>query len=280
MKLTESHMIKYRDSRYKELDDLSFKSKNLYNQANYRVRQAFIDKENGHYKNYNEIQKELQSENQVDYRALPSKVSQQILMILNKNWQSFFKATEAYQKDKSKFTGRPKLPGYKNTQTGRNILIYTIQAISKPKLKEGMIKLSGSSIEIKTKIDPDKIKQIRVLPGIKHYIVEVVYEEQETPLKEINHSMGIDLGVGNLCAIATTTGEKFIINGKPVKSINHYYNKTRALYQSQLPKKRRTSLKIQQLTNKRNGRIKHKLHQISKFIISCCLTHHIGRIIE
>jgi hypothetical protein len=62
------------------------------------------------------------------YKALPAKVSQQILMVLDRNWKSFFEAQEAYKEDSSKFFGRPKLPKCKHKTEGRNILVYTIQA--------------------------------------------------------------------------------------------------------------------------------------------------------
>ena len=74
--LTERHLITPKHKHFKEIDELSFKSKNLYNQANYRIRQAFTDKENPKYRNFNEIQKELQDEKQIDYISLPAKVSQ------------------------------------------------------------------------------------------------------------------------------------------------------------------------------------------------------------
>ena len=61
------------------------------------------------------------------YKALPRKISQQVLCLLDKNWQAFFKAREAYQEDPSKFLGRPRLPKYKDKQQGRNILIYDLQ---------------------------------------------------------------------------------------------------------------------------------------------------------
>ena len=38
MKLVERHIIKKNDKRYNELDNLCFLSKNLYNQALYRIR--------------------------------------------------------------------------------------------------------------------------------------------------------------------------------------------------------------------------------------------------
>jgi len=47
--------------------------------------------------------------------------------------------------------------------------------------------------------------------------------------------MSIDLGINNLCTIGTNctdVKENIIINGKPVKSINQFYNKKYAEYTS------------------------------------------------
>jgi putative transposase len=54
-------------------------SKNLYNAANYLIRQSLFG--TGEFLNYNQVQKRLQTS--VDYKAIPAKVSQQILMILD-----------------------------------------------------------------------------------------------------------------------------------------------------------------------------------------------------
>jgi len=63
------------------------------------------------------------------YKALPAKVSQQILMVLDNNWKSFREALQAYYEGPSKFFERPRLPKYKHRTERRNILVYTIQAI-------------------------------------------------------------------------------------------------------------------------------------------------------
>src|SRR5207302_2751761 len=106
MQLVERHVIDRSDPRYGVIDEAAFKSKNLYNAANYEIRQAFFH--DGAYLNYNEVQRRMQSHEA--YKALPAKVSQQVLMLLDKNWKSFFEAREAYKQDPSTFTGRPKLP--------------------------------------------------------------------------------------------------------------------------------------------------------------------------
>src|SRR5215467_7488189 len=85
MQLVEQHVIGRKDPRYSVIDEAAFKSKNLYNAANYEYRQAFIHK--GKYLTYNEVQKRMQSHEA--YKALPAKVSQQILMVLDRNWISF-----------------------------------------------------------------------------------------------------------------------------------------------------------------------------------------------
>src|SRR5215470_14509365 len=132
----------------------------------YELRQAFIHE--GKYLNYTEMDKRMQSHE--TYKALPAKVSQQVLRLLDKNWTAFFEARAAYNIDPSKFTGRPRLPKYKRKTEGRNLLIYTMQAISggqtggKKTLQRGIIKPSGLPIEIKTTQNPTTINQVRIVP--------------------------------------------------------------------------------------------------------------------
>ncbi len=149
MQLAQRHIIKSTEHRFAEIDKLAFKSKNLYNAANYVIRQSFIY--GWGYVNYNEMNRLMKSHQA--YKVLQALVSQQILMILDKNWKSFFEAVKAYKADSSKFTGSPKLPKYKDKVKGRNILVYTIQAISSKQLKKGIVKLSGTNLSIKTHIE-------------------------------------------------------------------------------------------------------------------------------
>jgi putative transposase len=277
--LTERHLITPKHKHFKEIDNLSFLSKNLYNQANYRIRQAFTNKENPRYINFYEIQKQLQNEEQVDYRSLPAQVSQQILMKLHDNWKSYFKAIKDYSKTPSKYLGKPKLPKYKDIKNGRNIVIYTSQAISKKELKNGIIKLSKSEIRIKTKVDVTKIKEVRIVPRLNSYYIEVAYEIEEKIKEKSNISAGVDLGVNNLCSLVTSNGDKIIINGRPLKSINQYYNKKKAKLQQNLKENQHTSNKITKLSNKRNNKVNDYLHKASKYIIDYCLTNDVDRLI-
>lgn len=272
MQLVERHIIENNHQYFKDIDSLSFLSKNLYNRANYLIRQAFIissqlKEENkcdtAFWFRYNDIQKYLQKTKDVDYYALPTKVAQQVLMMVDKNWTSFFQAIKAWNKNKSAFTGKPNLPDYKDKAKGRNMLTYTIQAISSKELKSGIVKLSGANIKIKTK--QTNINQVRVCPKIGRYVIEIIYEKQEVKEKtERNKIAGIDIGLNNLAAI--TSNQKLrplLINGRPLKSINQYFNKEKSRLQAII--KVGTSKRITALTNKRNNKINDYLHRTSTY---------------
>ncbi len=274
MQLTEQHVIKRGDPRYAVLDAAAFKSKNLYNATNYEYRQAFIHE--GKYLNYNEVQKRMQSHEA--YKALPAKVSQQILLVLDKNWKGFREGLKAYYEDSSKFLGHPKLPKYKHKVDGRNILIYTIQAISRGKdgLKRGIIKPSMLPIEVKTQ--HRDVDQVRIVPRKGFYVVEVVYEKEvkQAPVNPALYA-GIDIGMNNLVALTSNKPHfrSIIVNGRPVKSINQFYNKRKADLQKQLGKTG-TTQRMERMTNKRNRRIDHYMHTVSKRIIDMLVKEGIG----
>ncbi len=278
MQLVEQHCISKSDPRYAIIDEAAFKSKNLYNAANYEYRQAFIHE--GKYLNYNEVQQHMQSHEA--YKALPAKVSQQILMLLDKNWISFKEGLAAYNEDPSKFTGPPKIPKYKHKTEGRNILLYTIQAVSKRGLKKGLIQPSMLPIEVKT--EHKVILQVRIIPRNGHYVVEVVYSKEPVQAQvDPSFCVAIDLGVTNLAAI-TANREGFIpqlVNGRTLKAINQWYNKRMKELKLCLPKedRERVTKQMEQITNKRNRQVNHYLHAASKGIINFLVKEGVGTII-
>ena len=279
MQLAERHIIKSTENRFVEIDGLAFKSKNLCNAANYVIRQSFVY--GWGYINYNEMNR-LMKYHQV-YKELPAKVSQQTLMILDKNWKSFFEAVKAYKIEPTRFTGRPKLPKYKDKVKGRNILVYTIQAISSKQLKKGIIHLSGTNILIKTLVKPEQICQVRLVPKCDSYVIEVIYDEPESTIDENQKELvaSIDLGLNNLVAL-TSNQPGFVpllINGRPLKSINQFYNKRSSRLQCQLKGNRKISPRIQRLTRCRNQKVDNYLHHASRLIINLLTTKQIGTLV-
>ncbi|MBL1209152.1 transposase, partial [Geminocystis sp. GBBB08] len=276
MRQVERHIIKESHKDWKEIDKLCFLSKNLYNYANYLVRQSLIFQKT--YLNYNQIYHQVK--NSPDYRGLPSKVSQQVLRILDKNWQSFFEANKAYSENPTLFKGKPRLPNYKDKIKGRNLLVYTIQAISKTSFSKGKIKLSKTEIEFPTKVE--NIACVRIIPRLKQYVIEVVYERvNKCTVNNPNSSAAIDIGVDNLAAL--TSNQKgftpILVNGRVLKSINQFYNKIKAKLQSKLKGKSPTSSRIQRLTAKRNNQIENYLHVCSRWIINYLDKRGIGQLI-
>lgn len=169
MQLVERHVIARRDPRYALIDEAAFKSKNLYNATLYELRQAFIHR--GVYLSYEYMDKHMQSHEA--YRALPAKVAQQVIRQLTDAWKAFQEAKTTYEEDPSSCFGRPRLPKYKNKTEGRNLLIYTIQAISRGKksLQRGIIKPSMLAISVRTQ--HTNVKQVRIIPRSSFYVVEV-----------------------------------------------------------------------------------------------------------
>jgi putative transposase len=224
------------------------------------------------YLNYQMMDKLMQQHEA--YKALPAKVAQWVLKGLHQNWKSFFEQRKAYKQNPSKFTGRPKLPRYKHKTEGRNLLIYTLQALSGGQSKKGLqsiIKPVGLPITIQTKQDPTTIHQVRIVPRNGYYVVEVIYEK--TPIQanvDPSFCVGIDLGVTNLSAIASNR-EGFIsrlVNGRPLKAMNQWK-----------AERDRVTKQMQRITNKRNRQVNHYLHRASKRIIDLLVKEGVGTII-
>lgn len=262
-------------SKDKKLSHLCSLSKNLYNYANYIVRQEFI--RNKRWIRYNELYKMIKKSK--DHKALPAQTAQQVLKLLDKNWASFFKAMKAYKKNKSKFKSRPKLPRYKDTKKGKNIVIFTNQQC---RIKDGYLIFPKQLGRIKARLDEKtKIREVRIVPQATCYVVEIVYEKKEVK-KDVdkNRILGCDLGIDNLLSSVNNIGEKpFVISGRVVKSLNHYYNKKKAQLQSLLKGKKQTSKRILRLTFKRNNKINDYFHKASRMIINYCIKHRIGTIV-
>ena len=290
MQLVERHFFKEGSKEYRIFDELCFKTKNLYNATLYKIRQEYIKSKSNKYLNYYDIEKiyknsNINSEDHFVYSQLLVKVSQQTMMLVDQNFKSFFASLKDYNKNPGKYKGRPKLPKYLDSKRGRQVAIYTNQAISSVWLKKGYIsffKLKG--IKIKTKKNNYKVNQVRIVPGIGRYVVEVVYTVPD-PVKKSDNSRyaAIDLGVNNLMTLTTNIDKyiPFVISGKRVKSINHYYNKKKAHYTSLIPKNKpyKTTKRLRRLEYKRYTKINDYFHKASRYIVNYLVSENINTLI-
>lgn len=275
MKLVERHVINRNHAYWREADKLAFKSKNLYNAANYFCRQHFFETGNRYtLPTLYHLVKETES-----YQALPTKVSKQIIKKLVESWKSYFEAYKDWKKHPDKYKSEPRIPGYKDKTKGRNIVIYHHESIYKADLKQGRCHLSMSNISVPTKAV--NIAEARIVPNSNCYILEIVYDAPDVGLVESQWIAGIDLGVDNLVALTSNQPgfRPLLVNGRPLKSRNQHYNKLKAKFQSYLNSENRTSRRIQALTYHRNRYVENYLHNTSRLIVNLLKQQGIGTLV-
>ena len=277
----EQIIIKKDHPKFKIIDEMCFNSKNLYNEANYVIRQEFI--ENGNYISYYDMNKEFKTHE--NYKLTFSQPANCTLRLLDKNWKSYFASIKDWKEHPNKYLGMPKLPKYL-PKDGRfpwmipnNQLVYDYEK---------------STIYIRNRHMNDydwhcrclgRPIQVRFIPHGNHYTMEIIYEIE---IEDIDKDMvseriaAIDIGVDNLVTMTNNIMESpIIINGKPLKSINQQYNKQKAKMQSDLMKRngKHWSNKLDTLSYKRNQRIKNYMHNTSALIIKWCVEHNIDTLV-
>ena len=276
----ETIIIKKSHPKFKIIDEMCFHSKNLYNEANYVIRQKFI--ESGEYINYYDMNKEFKTHE--NYKACFSQPANCTLRLLDKNWKSYFRAIKDWKEHPDKYLGRPKLPNYLE-KDGRfpwmipnNQLVYDYEK---------------STIYIRNRLMNDydwhcrclgRPIQVRFIPHDSYFAMEIVYEVEieDINMKEMNRVASIDIGVDNLITLTNNIGiSPLIINGKPLKSMNQQYNKQKAKIQSELMKRngQSWSKKLEELTAKRHFRIKNYMHNASALVIKWCVENNIDTLI-
>lgn len=278
MVLNERHIIRKSSPYYKELDHLCFLSKNLFNASMYSIRQHYFSTKE-YLNKYNLINEFARTSN-VDYTALPRKVSQQVIFQVDQSFKSFFSLLKL--KQEGKYDKKIKLPYYKEKDR-RNILVYTRQAISGKKLKEGIVHLSGTDIEILVK--HRDVRQVRVIPRKRYIVIEILYDAEEKSRDNLDSSSyaSIDLGVNNLATVVSNGAFRpFIISGKPLKSMNRYYNKKLAGLKSEQDKskdKNRNKTKILKLNFKRNNKINDYMHKASRTVVNQLVSSRVSTLV-
>ena len=268
MQLTQQIIVNNKHRWYSMLDELCFKSKNLYNYALYQIRQYY--KNTNKYLSYHELNTLLSKENQVDYRSMPyAQCSQQILRQIDKQYVSFYRVLKS-QKMKGK---KIRLPKYKDKENGRNIVIYTNQCF---KLKNNILSLKindNNKICINTDLN---VQIVRIIHKGNHIIIELIYNKEYELKCDNRQYAAIDLGLNNLATLTSNTCQSVIYDGKKLKNINHFYNKRKALLQSKLNGNKKTSSRIKRINYRRNNKIKDYMHKVSHLIVAYMETNNLN----
>lgn len=280
MILVEQQVIKSHDQRFSPLMEMCHWSKDLYNTALYNIRQHYFESKNDtsiKYKFLSYVENWRRLKDTEVFKKLQSHTSQEVIKQVDRDFKSFF--TLVCKKNLGEYISKCSIPRYKD-KDGFNVLIYEGSDFNKKQIEQGILKIPKSKIVIKTK--QTNIKQVRIIPRGNHLVVEVLYEIEEPVLLEDNgRYAAIDLGIDNLCSVSSNCCNSFIINGKPIKSINQYYNKKKAKLQKRVKKcqNKNKSNRLQKLTEKRNRKVKDYFHKASRYIVNQLVSNKINTLI-
>lgn len=276
MELVERHIIKPNHRFYREADRLSLLCKNLYNSANYIYRKKIFASQQT-----NALAVDHALKTSPDYKALPEKLAQSTIGLVIKAWTSYYLGVRNYQEDTTKFKTAPQIPHYQGSrdrkrEDGRYVLVFNCQAVSKKALKKGYARPSGTNIWLPSKVT--SILEIRIVPKISCYVVEVLSEKLEQPLQVNQIVAAIDLGLNNLATLTYNIPGLVptIYKGRGVKSRNQYCNQVSSALKLLLPVAEKNSKKLAKLWHKHNCKVDYYLHTTSSAIIKELVNHQIG----
>ena len=264
------------------IDSLCFKSKNLYNYANYIVRNELI--QNKRWIRFCHLCKEMKSSQ--PYKDIGSNVGQETLKILDANWLSFFSAVKKFKKNSSLFLGAPKFPNYLS-KDGRFVLILNnikFRVINNYiYFSWTRLKHLNNTFNVSWIRNITKLCEIRFIPMGVGYKMELVYQTEVPECDpDVNRVVGIDFGLANFVTMVNNIGEKpIIVKGGVLKSINQYYNKKRSKIQDELRIKnhKAKSKSLSKLTLRRNEKIANFMHRCSKWLVDYCTLYDIDTMI-
>ena len=274
MRQVERHLIKPSRNLYSVCDDLTFKSKNLYNAGLYQIRQSIFERNKSDKENkkpvlsWAQLVSEFRKQDQSDMKALPSKVSTNIIKMLGGNISSYYQLLKGYNdKSNKKITNKPRIPGYLHKTKGRYVVELTNQTFSKKRGENNELILCPKDLRISIPTKVDNPKCVKIIPQSGYFFIDVIYEVKEKSLRKTHKYAGIDLGVDNLAAVTFSDGTNpLLVKGLKVKYINQGYNRLIAKSQSKLPKNQKTSTHIHRLFRNREMKLQSEFHKITGFL--------------
>lgn len=266
MKKVEKHVIKKGHDWYEYCAGVTTFSRCLYNTVQLTQRQSYFY---GH-GTLSQVSLDKLFKNQEHYKALPAKVSQLVLQQNADAWKGFFNALDAYNKDASKFTGKPLPPSY--IEGGYNLVKFNNQAVAKREFNKGWVVPSMSPIRIPVKpgMKYEDICEVRIVKKVGCFVIEVVYDvaSDDATHRKSKLAAAIDIGLDNLATVVFNdfSIQPLIINGKPLKSVNKFYNKLCARFQGFLPRNVSTS-RLQNIIRNRNQFVDTYIHQATRMLV-------------
>jgi len=272
MKRTVTLKLQPSKEQEKTLSELAELGAKAWNRVNYLRRQQYFQ---GQIIDFNKTEKTVYEEFK---REIGSATVQQIARKNAEAWRSFFFLLCKKRNGELPNWLKPKPPNYLKEEGKRKSLIVLrndqcriegnkliLKGLGKFKRLEiqfkGRIHLRGKQGRLELTYDEVKRKWYAHIG----YTVEEKLEGNSwvklprTPKGSL--SAGIDLGVNNLMAVYVENGESFLVNGRPLKSIDFYWRKRIAEYQSKLNKSgAKTSRKLRRMHEKAKLQARHYIN--------------------
>lgn len=270
---------------FEKIDEYAFACKNVYNTALYEYRQNFFHQEEL-WSCFDMICyfKEKENYDDLNTKMIPEKVKQQIIKQVYENVKTFYSS-----KSDTASAALPRYLHKENGRA--NIILTNQAILKKKFIKENKIAFNYnnfcfefdiSNLIKKLKLQFENIQQVRVIYNHTYKSYKVLlyvknnvisnesnklnssnefnsFVESLDSLKTTNNNdltinetnvAAIDLGLNNLMSLVFQN-ERILFDGKPLKKINHHFNKNLAKLQSQRDKAinelKETETKIKQM---------------------------------
>ena len=272
--------IKKNHVDYNYIKQQLIESKEIYNYANYVIRQIFFKKSRNNKYNMDFVDEypELKDLflNYIDENkqfttlfckiirkfaklkefSINSKIVHSIIRRLKADWDSYW-ALFNLAKNKE-YDKKINIPKYKKQY---NLVEYGNQVLSKKKLKLGFIGTDKmkQGFKLSKKQKDLNCKCFRIFYKNNNFVCELIYEKEINDQTNSNgKAASIDLGLENLFTVAFNYNKKGIsFKGTKLKSINQYFNKETSKLQSLLPKNEYCSKRINHLFYKREEQLRN-----------------------
>ena len=294
--------IKKNHVDYNYIKQQLIESKEIYNYANFVMRQLFFKKsKNNSYNldfiteypelkdlflNYIEEDKQFTSLfNNIIRKfaklkefSVNTKIVQDIVRKLNSDWNSYW---DLLKLAKNKQYDKPiNIPKYKKQY---NLVEYTNQVLSKKKLKLGFIGTDKMKQGLKiSNFHKDlHCKCFRIFHKNNNFVCELIYEKEINDQTDSTGKVAsIDMGLENLFTVAFNYNKKGIsFKGTKLKSINQYFNKETSKLQSLLPKNEYCSKRILHLFYKREEQLRNVIGYYSNRLIELLANEGISTLV-
>ena len=294
--------IKKNHVDYNYIKQQLIESKEIYNYANYIIRQIFFKKSKNHQfsldfvDEYPELKdlftKYIEEDKQfttlfckiirkfakLKEFSINSKIIQSIIRRLNSDWNSYwalFNLVKNNQYDKP-----INIPKYKKKY---NLVEYTNQVLSKKKLKLGFIGTTKMKQGIKISNSHKELhcKCFRIFHKNNNFVCELIYEKEiNDQIMSTDKAASIDMGLENLFTVAFNYNKKGIsFKGTKLKSINQYFNKETSKLKSLLPKNEYCSKRINHLFYKREEQLRNIIGYYSNRLMELLVKEGISTLV-